>query len=142
MKTVLMIIPFTDIYPPMNGGKLRTINLLHQLCKRYAVTVIVQQDSESFSKAAEDFPAIGKAKRLSTKDWENRRDLFSLLPRKLETAIRFRFWNRSLKGPAEESFLRIYPVLRSLKKEKFDAVVLEDMTILGLAKAVRRYWPK
>jgi polysaccharide biosynthesis protein PslH len=142
LKRILVIIPFRDIYPPMNGGKQRAINLLHQLAKHFEVTAIIQQDIASFSCSVEEYPALKNCTILSTESIGKPRDLFSLLPSRLANALRFRYWNRSLKGPAEESFLLIYPVLNDLlKKKKFDHVILEEMGSLNTTRTIRRFLP-
>lgn len=136
-----MIIPFWSIYPPMGGGKQRTINLLHQLCRDFDVTVIILQDIDSFSAAMEEYPALKRCTIFSTVG-EPARDLFSLLPERIANALRFRWWNRSLRGPAEKTFLLVYPQLRPLFDGKpFDCVLLEEMASLSLARVIRRAWP-
>src|SRR5580693_8258352 len=108
MIKILIIVPFNGIYPPMNGGMLRCINLLHQLSKYVELTAIIHQDRDSFLKAADaDYPSIRNSIIISTKDKKPGLDLFSFLPSKIRSALRFRYWNRSLKGPAESNFLLI-----------------------------------
>ena len=105
MKKVLVIVPFNSIYPPMNGGMLRCTNLLNQLSKHAELTAIIHQDKNSFSRAVEEYPAIRNCNVISTEDKKPSSDIFSLLPSKFSQALRFRYWNRSLKGPAESNFL-------------------------------------
>ncbi len=142
MKKVLIIIPFYEIYPPMNGGMLRCINILNQLSKYFEVTAIIHQDSKSFSKAIELYPAIENCNIISTKDGENVIDIFSYLPSKIAKALRYRYWNRSVKGPAGGDFLLVYPILiELLKKTSFDYAILEEVSLLNTAKVMRRYQP-
>ena len=142
MKKVLIIIPFRELYPPMNGGKQRSINLLHQLARKFEVTAILHQDLASFSKVVEDFPHLRSCTVFSTGDAAPARDLFSLLPGKVATALRYRWWKRSFRGPAEENFMLTYPVLKKvLKGRTFDHVILEEMGSLGIAAFIRRKLP-
>lgn len=143
MKKVLIIIPFKDIYPPMNGGKVRAMNLLHQLARHFDVTAVLGQERASFSRAVEEYPAIGNCTIYSTGDGKMPRDLFFFLPQKLANALRYRWWRRSWKGPAEENFMRTYPVLRQvLKGRSFDHVILEEMGSLDVARIIRRKMPR
>jgi glycosyltransferase involved in cell wall biosynthesis len=143
MKSVLIIIPFESIYPPVNGGMLRGINLLHQYARYFEVTVILHQDRQSLLPALDEFPALKNCTILSTKEQKKVFDLFSLLPEKIAKALRYRYWNRSLKGTADDNFLQTYPILqRILGRKKFDYVVLEDLTVINIAKIIRRYQPK
>lgn len=142
MKKLLMVIPFDRFYPPMNGGSLRCFNLLNQLCKYFEVTALMHQDIESFSKSGAEFPDIKNANLLSTKDNKEKKDIYSLLPLKYRDAIRFRIWNRSLTEPAESSYLLLYPQMKEfLQSYPVDYVILEDMSIISLAKLVKRYHP-
>src|SRR5579863_4577441 len=142
MKNVLMVIPFNNIYPPVNGGMQRCFNLLNQLCKRYNVTALMIQDRESFLKSSSEYPAINTCKIYSTKENKRIFDMFSLLPRKYADSIRFRLRNRSLSEPADDSYLLLYPQMREiLKSSSIDYVILEDMAILSLGKLVKRFHP-
>jgi polysaccharide biosynthesis protein PslH len=126
----------------MNGGMLRCFNLLNQLCKHFQVTALMNQDKESFLKSVEEFPAIKNGNLISTKDKKKTRDLYSILPAKYRDSVRYRIWNRSLKGKAESNYLILYPQLNDfLKSHKVDCVILEDMSILSLARLVKRRQP-
>jgi len=143
MKSVLMVIPFRNVYPPMNGGMLRCFNLLYQLCRHFNVTAIMHQDRESFMKAVADFPDLQQCRIISTKDSRPAKDIFSMLPVKYANAFRYRYWNRSFLGPAGSNFLALYPLMKDfLQKNKTDVVILEDMEILNLAKLVKNYQPR
>jgi glycosyltransferase involved in cell wall biosynthesis len=142
MKSVLIIVPFENIYPPVNGGMLRSINLLDQLAKHFELTAVIRQSKASFLKAVKEFPALGNCTVVSSHDWSYKPDLFSFLPQKIATAVRYRYWNRSLSGPAEANFLQMYPILTDLlHRKKFDFIILEDLAILNIAKIIRRFQP-
>lgn len=142
MKRVLFIIPFESVYPPMNGGMLRCFNLLNQLCRYFDVTALMHQDVNSFMEASIAFPSITNCNVLSTKNNKKKLTLFSILPDKFNKAIRYRLWNRSVKGPADSNFLLLYPQMKTyLKSNKVDFVILEDMSIVNLSKLVNRYQP-
>ncbi|MBO9200150.1 MULTISPECIES: glycosyltransferase family 4 protein [Niastella] len=143
MKTVLIIIPYKKIYPPMNGGMLRCFHLLHQLARYFEVTAIVHQDIESFKESFIPFPDLKKVKLFSTKDTAVRKDFFSVLPNRYQKALRYRWYNKSLKGPADENFLLMYPVVTEvLSRTKFDFIILENLSSLLLKKVIGKYAPK
>jgi polysaccharide biosynthesis protein PslH len=140
---VLMVIPFDNIYPPMNGGMLRCFNLLNQLAKNFEVTALIKQDKKSFLKSAEHFPAIKNCSLLSTADNKKDVGLFSFLPKRYRDMVQFRIWNRSLRESAGSDYLLLYPQLKEfLKENSTDIVIIEDVSILNLAKIVRRYQSK
>jgi glycosyltransferase involved in cell wall biosynthesis len=139
----MVIVPFGNIYPPMNGGMHRCINILNQLAKYFSVTAIIHQDEKSFLRAIDEYPELVNCRVISTKSFKRSFDLFSLAPKKIGNALHYRYWNRSLKGKAGSDFLSIYPLLKNeLKKQQFDCFILEDMSILNLAKVIRRFQPK
>jgi glycosyltransferase involved in cell wall biosynthesis len=138
----MVIVPFGNIYPPMNGGMQRCINMLNQLAKYFSVTAIIHQDEKSFLRAIDEYPELVNCRVISTKSFKRSFDLFSLAPKKIGNALRYRYWNRSLKGKAGSDFLSIYPLLKNeLKKQQFDCFILEDISILNLAKVICRYQP-
>jgi glycosyltransferase involved in cell wall biosynthesis len=142
MKKVLMVIPFDNIYPPMNGGMLRCFNLLNQLCRHFEVTALMHQDKDSFMQSSAAFPGIKKCNLLSTKNNIKTRDLFSLLPGKYANALRYRYQVGSLFGAADGNFLLLYPQMKIfLQQNRVDFVILEDMTILNLSRLVKKYQP-
>src|SRR5258705_11349925 len=105
MKSILVVIPFDNIYPPMNGGSLRCFNLLNQLCKYFNVTALMHQDRDSFLQSVIEFPALRDCNLLSTKENKRNLDPFFFIPAKYRDAVKFRIWNRSLSEPADTNYL-------------------------------------
>ena len=140
MKTVLIIIPYEDLYPPMNGGMQRCFHVLHQLSKFYHVTAIIDQDSASFIKAFKDFPALSSIKIFSTKDHSPRAGQISFLPARLDKALRYRWYKRSLTGSADGKFLNYYTLLTEvLSRNKFDFIVLQNLSTINAVSIIRRF---
>ena len=140
MKSILIIVPFNNIYPPMNGGMQRCFHIIHQLAKYFDLTLITFQEKESFLKAAEEYPAINNITICSTKEEPKPKDLFSLLPEKFEKAFRYRWVKKNIKETADGSFLQYYLVLkRELVKYKYDAIILENISTLNAIPIIRRY---
>lgn len=140
MKRVLVVVPFENLYPPMNGGMLRAMNLLHQFSRHFELTAIVQQDGASFRRCLTEFPALKNAAIISAKSFPYKKDIFSLMPARIGQALRFRYWNRSVKGPTSQGFLTFYPILREvLKKQPFDYIIFEDIVLVRLSRLIRRH---
>lgn len=139
MKSILIIVPFDNIYPPINGGMQRCFHIMHQLVKHFDLTAIIHQDKEIFLQCKEEFPAMAAAKIYSTKDVVVK-DIFNLLPPKWEKAFRSRWYQRELNRPADGSLIKYYPtVTQLLKKQKFDAIILENPATINAVKIIRRY---
>lgn len=138
-RKILVICPYDDIYPPMNGGMQRCFHIMHQLAKHFELTAIIHQGKESFLKCVHEFPAMEKAKIYSTKD-VNVKDAFNLLPSKWEKAFRSRWYQRELNRPADGSLIKYYPILTQLlKKQKFGGIILENIATLNAVKIIRRF---
>lgn len=139
LKPLLIIIPFTNIYPPMNGGMQRCFNILSQLVKYFEVTAIIHQDKASFMECVNEFPEMKKASIYSTNDVITK-DLFSLLPSKFEKALRYRWYTKQVWATADGNFLKYYPILKELLiRKKFQLVILENMSTLNAVKMIRTY---
>jgi polysaccharide biosynthesis protein PslH len=140
MIAVLMIAPYDNIYPPMNGGMQRCFHIMNQLAMNFDLTVIIHQDKHSFLKAAALYPAISSIKIYSTGEEKPHRDIFNLLPGSLENSIRYRWIKKNLIKPADGSFLKYYPLLkRLLEKYKYDIIILENLFTTNAINTVRKY---
>jgi glycosyltransferase involved in cell wall biosynthesis len=139
-QSILLIAPYENIYPPMNGGMQRCFHIIHQLAKYFDLTTIIHQQKDSFIKAAEAYPEISTVKIYSTKDEKPAGDILSLLPGRLETAIRYRWIKKDFTKSADASFLKYYPVLkRLLKNHQYDTIVLENLFTTNAIKTIRKY---
>lgn len=140
MKPVLIIVPFDNIYPPMNGGMQRWFHVIHQLAKYFKLTLVTLQSKEGFLLAADEFPALRQLEIYSTKALEPAKDVFSLLPLKLQKALRYRWYKKTLKGSADGSLLQYYPLLiKLMAQNKYHAIVLENMATLNAVSIIRKY---
>jgi len=140
MKTILIIVPYENVYPPYNGGMQRCFHILHQLAKHFELTAIIFQDKESFLKAANDYPEIKNIKLYSTKEESNPKDIFSLFSKKIEMGLRYRWIKKSWRATADGNFLQYYPVLkRLLKRNVYDAVILENLATMNAVTTIRKY---
>lgn len=140
MTSVLILVPYDNIYPPTNGGMQRCFHVIHQLAKHFELTAIIHQDKNSFLKSAKEYPAIKNVKIYSTKDEPAAKDLFSLLPAKAEIALRFRWIKKQLKNSADSMFMEYYPaLLKRMQQNKYDAIILENLNTINAVSVIRKY---
>ncbi len=138
MKSVLVICPFEQIYPPLVGGAQRFFHIIHQLARFFRVTVVINQDKASFIKSADKFPAMKNVTVHSTQGYHYR-DAFTLFPRKVELALRYRWLKKNLFATADGNYLKYYPVVKKvLAKEKFDIILLENIATLNAVPLLRK----
>src|SRR5690349_13851223 len=134
---MLIIVPFDNIYPPMNGGMQRCFHIMHQLARHFKLTAVIHQDKKDFLKCIEQFPALKETKIFSTKNVKTK-DALNWLPQRWENALRSRWYQRELNRPADGSLIKYYPILTQLlKEEKFDAIILENIATLNAVKIIR-----
>jgi len=139
-KKVLIIVPFDQIYPPTNGGMQRFFHIIHQLAKHTELTLITKQEKDAFLLAKKNYPAIKNITVFSTKDTQRPKDIFNVFPQKLQNALRYRWYKKNIKGPADGNYLDYYPAVKELlQKEKFDVVVLESPATLNAVSLIRKY---
>jgi len=140
MKRVLNICPFDKIYPPTNGGMQRFFHIIHQLAKHTELTLIIKQEKDEFLLAKKEYAATENITVYSTKDAQRPKDIFIIFPKKIQNALRYRWYKKNIQEPADANYLDYYPVLRGLlKKEKFDVIVLESPATLNAVSLIRRY---
>ena len=139
MKSILILAPYDNIYPPMNGGMQRCFHIINQLASHFKLTVIIHQDKNCFLKASGYYPSISTIKIYSTKEERAPNDIFNLLPRNLGNSLRYKWIKKQLISPANGSFLQYYPVLkRVLKMKHFDAIILENLFTINAVKTIRK----
>ncbi|WP_315819842.1 hypothetical protein [Paraflavitalea speifideaquila] len=99
----------------------------------------MHQGKPELTTAFSQFPELKECEIISTKNFPEPKDVFSLLPDNMKNSFRYRYWKRSLKGPADSSFLLYYPVLTfALKRKKYDFVVLENLSTLNAIPVIRK----
>ena len=140
LKSVLIIAPYNNIYPPMNGGMQRCFNIINQLSLHFEVSAIIHQEKDAFLKAAEAYPSIASIDIHSTAEEGKYHDIFNLLPARLQNSFRFRWIRKNIIKPADGSFLKYYPVLKALLKNNlFDVIILENLFTTNAVKSIRKY---
>jgi len=132
-KKLLHIIPYNEFIPPKNGGALRCYHLCTELATYFDVTLItLQPASEIVDTNFKNIKILNPAKPLKLDGFKA----------KLMNALKYRWYMRTLKGPAEATVLEFYPVLKQLSKtETFDYVLMEHLSSMALGKAIKNWWP-
>lgn len=131
MATILTIIPY-NFYPPVGGGALRCFYILREMAKHHDVYLLTTQPAEDFKRNFTPlFPQ--NVHIISTHATTPFNSVFSLLPKKIANALHHRFLKRTLKGPANNYLLEVYPCLvRILNLVQFDIFYYENLEALGL----------
>lgn len=142
MKSVLILIPYQHLYPPINGGMQRSFNLFHQLTLHFKVTLISFQPAEEVQRASSVFPSLNSADILDTKKKEQN-GIFLFFTNRVQNAIIFKWYKKSLTVATDGLFTEYYPVLKSvLSKKKFDFVLLEDLSTVNAVKVIKKLSPE
>lgn len=139
-KRILMIVPYDNIYPPMNGGMQRCFNIINQLAIHFTLTVIIGQKKAAFLEASTEFPAIADVKVYSTKEHKPEKTFLDILPFKIKQAILYRWYKKEWRGSADGLFLEYYHVLvKLLKTNLFDSVILENLSTVNAVSVIRNH---
>lgn len=139
-KSILLICPYDNIYPPMNGGMQRCFHVIHQLSKYIELTVIMNQEKDKFLSCVSLYPSINNINIYSTNDFIRERDVFDYLPKKLQLAIRYRWIKKKIKGSADGEFFKYYSILeRLIKNNKYDSIILENLSTINAIGFIRRF---
>jgi glycosyltransferase involved in cell wall biosynthesis len=140
MKSILILVPYENVYPPMNGGMQRCFHIIHQLAKYHDLTLVTTQISTDFKKAIFHYQSIAGIKIYSTKDEPAVNDLFSLLPQKFQQAFRYRWYNKNFISSADGLYLQYHPVLsKLLQNNKYDVIILENLAGLNAISLIRKF---
>ncbi|TPV35747.1 glycosyltransferase family 4 protein [Paucihalobacter ruber] len=132
---LLHIIPYDQFVPPRNGGALRCYHLCVELSKYYEVTLLTYQDKTTIT----DAHFLGIEVLNPVYNIKRQKDLVS----KIEQALQYRWYQRSLKGPAEAAVLAFYPLIKKLTKtQEFDVVLMEHLSSMQLGKLIKKHFPK
>ena len=104
-KKLLHIIPYNEFIPPQNGGALRCYHLCIELATYFDVTLLTLQPTSGIGDTNfKNIIILNPNKPLKLKG----------LKHKLTNALKYRWYMRTLKGPAEATVLDFYPVLKEL----------------------------
>lgn len=136
---VLILIPYYNIYPPLNGGMQRCFHILHQLAKYFEVTAIVFQKPEELKHAAEIYPPLKHVDFIYVPPKKvPGRPYFRKL-QKIKSALLQRWYTKNMHDSADSIFLSYLPyVARSLSAETYDIIILENLSTVKLSRFIKR----
>lgn len=138
---ILLILPFKDIYPIINGGMNRYFHVLLQLSKLTNLTVITLADNSQIELARNAYPNLWKVDFLTLNQIKLPWSL-KYLPLKISLAIYGRIVSKNLFQSANDILIRYFtPTIQLLNHQKFDFIVFENLASLELAKAIKRKFP-
>jgi len=137
MYRILHVIPYQNLYPPQNGGALRCFHLLQQLAKNAEVDVLSFQPSKELIKAAQFLGNVNFYNPDSVYD----KSVFNFLPERVASALNYRWYNKTIIGPATYSFIKFRHIIDYLHHHKqYDFIVLEHLDTLSLSNYIRQKW--
>ena len=138
MRRVLQIIPYNSLYPPNNGGKLRSFHLMDQISRFSKLDVLTYQTENEIIQKGYTNENI---RFFSPHSFiQNQRDDF--LQYYLYNSIRYRWVRRSFDGPANIVVLDFEKLLKHLAQtEKYTTVIFEHIASMLLAPIVKRLFP-
>ncbi len=136
---VLFVVPYDKIVPPENGGMVRCVNIIDQVSKYADTTVISFQSSLDLNKY--HFQAIENIRFIDVEYSKiQNKSRFNLFCRRIVNAIFYRVLKRTFKGPADINLIRYYnPLIKELRLQQFDFVVLENLSSLNAVSIIRKY---
>jgi len=137
LKSILVIVPYKNLYPPINGGMQRCFHVMHQLSLYFNVTAIVVQPTSTFLKCIEEYPSMSGIELYSTSEYVNK-DMLHYLPfsDRIKMAIRYRWYTKKIRTITNAYYVDFYPLIVQLsRKKKFDALVIENAG-MGFASGI------
>jgi glycosyltransferase involved in cell wall biosynthesis len=130
---LLHLVPYNYFVPSRNGGALRCFHLCVELSKHYEVTLLTYQSKSTLLD--ERFSQIEVLNPLKSIDQKGKLS-------KIKKALLYRWYRRSIEGPAEAVVLDFYPVIKKLSQtHKFDIVLMEHLSSIQLGKCLKRHFP-
>jgi glycosyltransferase involved in cell wall biosynthesis len=139
VKKVLYIIPYTKLFPPINGGMLRNYFLCNELSKYTELSLLVLQPKEEFINGKEGFKWNEKIKIICPPIKRRKNNIFN----RIFNAFKGRYYRRSLFTSASTFILQAYPVAKRLLKDNwFDIIVFAHLESLSLCPLVHRLNPR
>jgi glycosyltransferase involved in cell wall biosynthesis len=144
-KNILVVLPYTKIFPPENGGQLRCFYLINELSKKFNVHVVLHQKIHEINSNEADLKFDNSIRFYSSfkiKKSTGFNNIFLLS--KLFNAIKYRIYVRNIfAGSADSNLLEYYSIINKLLVAiDFDYVLLEHLVSLNAQSLIRRKSPK
>jgi glycosyltransferase involved in cell wall biosynthesis len=138
MKKILYIVPYKQLFPPINGGMLRNYFLSYELSQYSDLTLLVLQPVHEFVCGENGYKWDEKIKFVGIPNLKYNQNIYT----RIKYAILGRYYQRSFFQPANDFILKAYPALKKLlKKVQFDIVIFAHLESLSLAPLVKSLNP-
>ena len=133
LPRLLHIIPYDKFVPPKNGGALRCYHLCVELANYYEVTLLTYQSKSTIvDERFNQIEVFNPNKSIHQKGYVS----------KIKNAFLYRWYRRSIKGPAEAVVLDFYPVIKKLSQTNdFEIVIMEHLSSMQLGKLIKGHFP-
>lgn len=143
MARVLVVIPYYGLFPPHNGGQLRSFYLLRELAREHQVHAIILQPEKELLGTKEGFQFPESVQVYGPAQSPPPRTLFDRLPGRLGPSLHYRWLQRSWRGPANSVLLQTYHLVRQiLVQHGIDLMICTTLSTISAASFVRRLCPQ
>lgn len=143
MKRVLIILPYYNFFPSINGGMNRYFHIIHQLSIHSNLTVLTLTQKDQIDKARTCYPNLRKVSFYSISEDYEIPKILTFLPKKIASSLYGRILSCNLLKSANGILLSFYkPTIELLKNSHFDVVVYENLASLDLAKRIKQKFPQ
>jgi glycosyltransferase involved in cell wall biosynthesis len=140
MKKTILILPYSELFPMVNGGMLRFINVLNQLSKYTSLTVLTFANSTEIVKLTDEFPNLKNMNFISVSN--EAQTPIPFLPKKIAVAIYGRILSGRMFNQSNGVLLSMFPKLNSLlNNNQFDIVIYENLATLDIARKIKVNYP-
>lgn len=141
---ILLICPWR-VFPPSGGGSLRVYYLLRELSREFRVHAVIFQDqlNESDFFSSEKASHADNIRLYSLFENPSKKGIISKISPRLAAAIRYRWLRRNIRGPANSTLLKAYPLIKAILAENnIGFVIFEGLAAMSAAPVVKRLSPK
>ncbi len=143
MKKALLILPYKEFFPLINGGMNRYFHILHQLSIHSNLTVLTLASKDQIEKARTKYPSLRTVSFYYVNEDYEIPKILAFLPKKIAASIYSRILSYNLLKSANGILLSFYqPTIKLLKNSHFDVVVFENLATLDLAKRIKQKFPQ
>lgn len=142
MASILSIVPHS-LFPPMGGGAQRIFYLLRELARAHDVHVIFPQPESTLSEIRSSYQVPAGITAYGLESFKLQASLFDLLPRRVGSALYYRWKTGNVRASANSFLLNIIPLVEDLViRKKFDFVIMEHLETVALSPILRRLTPE
>lgn len=142
MKKVLIIAPYQQVYPPTNGGMLRTFFLMKELNRFYEVHFLSYESLAQWQNAIDKYPELIRVKFHEIPAQNQIPFIFKFFPPKWANRFTYRFLKGLKSGPADGHFLKYWQVLKKiLIAIKPEVIIYENTSCLKTSSFIKRFLP-